>query len=121
MKIIKYIFIMIILSAIFTQYIAAEGGLFKAIREKRQAQKELPDVSKLDIKFDVAYSQSAEPLQKLDIYSPVKKEKPVPILVHIHGGGWKIGDKSMMKNHALFYASQGILFIALNYQLSPRV
>jgi arylformamidase len=121
MKIIKYIFVIVIMSAIFTQYIAVEGGLLKAVREKRQAQKELPDVSKVDTKLGVAYSQSAEPLQKLDIYSPMKKEKPVPILVHVHGGGWNIGDKSMMRNHGLFYASKGILFIALNYRLSPKV
>jgi acetyl esterase/lipase len=128
MKVLKFIFVIIIITAIFSQHLAAQdsvlqsGGLLKAWREKRQATKELETVSANVItKLDVPYLNDNDPLHKLDIYSPSKKDKPLAVLVHIHGGGWEIGDKKMMKNTGMFYASKGILFITPNYRLSPKV
>jgi len=47
---------------------------------------------------------------------PSSKNNPLPVLFHVHGGGWRTGDKKLMKATAMFYASKGILFIAPNYQ-----
>ncbi|HPA19384.1 MAG TPA: alpha/beta hydrolase [Verrucomicrobiae bacterium] len=71
-------------------------------------------------KLDVPYLDDQEPLHRLDVYIPVRKEKPLTVLVHIHGGGWEIGDKSMMRGTGLFYASHGVLFVTPNYRLSPK-
>lgn len=57
----------------------------------------------------------------MDLYFPEAKQGLLPVLVHIHGGGWTIGDKSMTRQHGLFYAGNGILFISVNYRLSPQV
>jgi arylformamidase len=73
------------------------------------------------IKLDVAYLNDKDPFHTLDVYFPPKKEKPLTVLIHIHGGGWEIGDKKMMRNTGLFYASQGVIFVTPNYRLSPKV
>ena len=43
---------------------------------------------------DIAYIEGGDPAQKLDIYVPEKSaDKPLPLVVHIHGGGWWAGSK----------------------------
>ncbi len=43
---------------------------------------------------DIAYIEGGDPAQKLDVYVPEKpSEKPLPLIVHIHGGGWWAGSK----------------------------
>ena len=41
---------------------------------------------------DVAYGD-ANPSQKLDVYL-AKSDNPLPVMVHIHGGGWRGGSKN---------------------------
>ena len=41
------------------------------------------------------YAGQDNPRQKLDLYLPEKPtEKPLPLIIYIHGGGWEGGDKS---------------------------
>jgi acetyl esterase/lipase len=43
---------------------------------------------------DVPYITDGDEAQKLDLYLPEKaSEKPLPLIVHIHGGGWRGGSK----------------------------
>jgi acetyl esterase/lipase len=43
---------------------------------------------------DIAYIEGGDVAQKLDIYVPEKPaDKPLPLLVHIHGGAWWAGSK----------------------------
>jgi acetyl esterase/lipase len=42
---------------------------------------------------DVPYG-SASPLQKLDLYLPPARQSKAPLVIWIHGGGWRTGDKS---------------------------
>lgn len=68
---------------------------------------------------DIVYG--GEERQKLDIYAPHEQKTLKPVIVHIHGGGWMIGNKKHARRHGLFYADQGIVFVAINYRLSPDV
>lgn len=45
--------------------------------------------------LDIAYASTSE-AQKFDIYLPTGKTKNVPIILNIHGGAFKIGDKAGM-------------------------
>jgi acetyl esterase/lipase len=72
-------------------------------------------------RMDQPYLNDDDPLHRLDIYFPARQRKPSAILVHLHGGGWRNGDKNRMKTAGMFFASQGIIFIAPNYRLSPAV
>jgi arylformamidase len=126
MRVFKLIFVFIILSTYVIQFLAAQdrpaqrGAILDAMR-RRQALKELRQVSGITIKQNIPYCEDPDPLQKLDIYYPINHENPVPVMIHIHGGGWRTGDKNQMKNHGIFYASHGILFVTINYRLSPKV
>jgi acetyl esterase/lipase len=43
---------------------------------------------------DIAYIEGGDEAQKLDIYLPeAPPAKPLPLIVHIHGGGWRAGSK----------------------------
>ena len=43
---------------------------------------------------DIAYIEGGDESQKLDLYLPEKApDKPLPLIVHIHGGGWRAGSK----------------------------
>ncbi len=43
---------------------------------------------------DIAYIADGDVAQRLDLYLPEKEaEKPLPLIVHIHGGGWMGGSK----------------------------
>jgi len=50
----------------------------------------------VEAKLDLAYANTENPRQKLDLYLPKlrRSEKPLPVIVFIHGGGWRGGDKS---------------------------
>jgi len=45
--------------------------------------------------FDQPYAGAANPKQKLDLYLPRerKSDQPLPVVVFIHGGAWKAGDR----------------------------
>jgi acetyl esterase/lipase len=44
---------------------------------------------------DFDYAGLNHPRQKLDLYLPEKPaDKPLPLIVYIHGGGWEAGDKT---------------------------
>jgi acetyl esterase/lipase len=64
-------------------------------------------------------SYGKDRLQKLD-YWPGATRK-APLVVYVHGGGWKRGDKSIMKGSAKLSHWQGLGYAvaSLNYRLVP--
>jgi acetyl esterase/lipase len=48
----------------------------------------------IKLERDIAYIEGGEEAQKLDLYLPeTPSEMPLPLIVHIHGGGWRAGSK----------------------------
>ena len=57
---------------------------------------------------------------KLDVYIPINDFKNRPILVLIHGGGFRSGDKKKMSQYIRFskyFASRGFVVFNINYRL----
>jgi acetyl esterase/lipase len=71
---------------------------------------------------DVRYNDAkdADERHTLDLYLP-HGAKNYPVLVFIHGGGWRAGSKNMAVAHGLTFASHGIGFVSVGYRLSPKV
>ena len=58
--------------------------------------------------------------QSLDIYMPATPG-PHPVMVMVHGGGWRLGDKAnraMWQDKAPHFNREGWVYISINYRLS---
>ena len=68
--------------------------------------------------FDLAYASTSD-AQKLDLYVPAGAG-PFPLIVYIHGGGFRSGDKELPADRGLleFYLARGYAVASLNYRLS---
>ena len=59
-----------------------------------QAPKPFQLPAGIKMEKDIAYIEGGDEAQKLDIYLPeAPPAKPLPLIVHIHGGGWRAGSK----------------------------
>ncbi len=56
----------------------------------------------------------------LDVYVP-KGLKDFPVVLFVHGGAWKWGDKSIYAGIGDSFAARGIGMVICNYRLSPKV
>ncbi len=67
---------------------------------------------------DVAYGDHEK--QAFDIWlAKSKNEKPTPLVIYIHGGGFRGGDKRGVSGKLVqSYLDQGISFASMNYRLS---
>jgi acetyl esterase/lipase len=66
---------------------------------------------------DVPYIPNGHERQKLDIYVP-PGEGLKPVIVWVHGGGWKQGSKD--RTPALGALGQGCVVVSINYRLSQH-
>ena len=68
---------------------------------------------------DVPYGEHAR--QRMDVYLP-PDPRQAPVIFMVHGGAWRIGDKSMrnvVKNKVQHWVAQGFVFVSVNYRLVP--
>ena len=61
-------------------------------------------------------------LLSLDLYVPkIKRKGLFPVMIWVHGGGWKEGDKSNKLTYKItLFISSGWIFASVNYRLSPK-
>ncbi len=78
--------------AILASSVLGSGVLAQETGLQGQAPK-IPETIRAEL--DLPYAGTDNPRQKLDLYLPKtpKSEKPLPVVAHIHGGGWEAGDK----------------------------
>ncbi len=66
---------------------------------------------------DFAYD--AHPRQKLDLYLPIGRlTQPRPLIIYLHGGGWRQGSKDDGRPLALRFVAQGYAVACVDYRLS---
>lgn len=66
-------------------------------------------------------SYGRDPLQQLDVWRATGAGGVAPLIVFVHGGGWKRGDKDNATGRfkARHYPAQGYAFASINYRLVP--
>ncbi|KNC95851.1 uncharacterized protein SPPG_08716 [Spizellomyces punctatus DAOM BR117] len=72
---------------------------------------------------NLPYTDSDDPKQKLDLFVPVREEpcqEESPIIVYIHGGAWRTGDKSEYEFLGEYFASRDFPTAVLSYRLSTK-
>ena len=67
--------------------------------------------------LDFAYGEHER--NRLDLYQPVDANA-APVMVYIHGGGWKRGDKKAVGEKVTYFTSRGWLFVSINYRFVPE-
>lgn len=93
-------------------------GAVQEVDDDQRAAPKLPADSR--VLRDLAYGRS--PKQALDVYLPAGA-KAVPLVVMVHGGAWRFGDKAMARvvdNKVARWLPQGIGFVSVNYRLLPE-
>jgi acetyl esterase/lipase len=82
---------------------------------------DLPKPAHVRIFPDLPYVPDAKPHQKLDLYlpSPVPGD-PLPLIVYLHGGGWKKGGKADGRSFAFRMVARGYAVACVDYRLSSE-
>lgn len=83
--------------------------------------KELRVYKDIEVYKDIVYYEGPDSTQKhrLDLYLPDTAN--FPVLIFIHGGGWRQGDKSTYAYLGEAFSQQGIGTVVISYRLSPEV
>ena len=84
--------------------------------QQESAEMSLKVVNNLDCFKDVQYGND-EP-QKLDIF-PAAVDR-APILVDIHGGGWRSGSRNIRSFPASSVTKAGVMWVPIDYGLAPN-
>lgn len=91
----------------------------KAVGEKPRGAAKAPPQRPVPTVADYAYGEDSV-RQKLDFWK-AESDKPTPVVVLIHGGGWMNGDKTGYGNNPIrTYLDAGISVAAVNYRFIPE-
>ena len=84
----------------------------------RGQQQQLPE--SIELLADLPYAGTDNPRQKLDLLLPLNQsDQPLPVVVFIHGGAWRNGQKEGGRRRvAPFVASGNYAGATINYRLS---
>src|SRR5262245_50371403 len=72
------------------------------------------------IQRDIAYAEPKTERRMLDVYAPAEG-KDHPVVVWIHGGGWRAGNKQGVQQKPQAFVEKGYVFVAINYRFVPQV
>ncbi len=69
---------------------------------------------------DQVYSCAGGVQRLADVYLPASSEGPFPVVIWLHGGGWRFGDRRMAPDLALFAQGAGVAVVSIDYRLSDE-
>jgi acetyl esterase/lipase len=113
--------------------VASAGPLRDRLKERRKRKSEQPpgkdegrkDPGKVSLPDgvrlvqDVPYGEDDK--QRMDVYLP-PQAAGAPVLLMVHGGGWKKGDKgasAVVQNKMVRWVPKGFILISVNYRFLP--
>lgn len=72
------------------------------------------------VRKDLVYVRRGEQPLALDLYLPAPGVKPAPLVLLVHGGGWRSGERSNMAPLAARLAARGFAAATVSYRLSGQ-
>jgi acetyl esterase/lipase len=79
-----------------------------------------PVPASLNTYKDIVYKTINNDTLKLDIYQPKNLINSHPVLIFIHGGGWRKGKKEDYLLYLISFAQKGYITATISYRLVPR-
>jgi len=82
-------------------------------------QRRVTPAAEVTVVRDVSYG--ADRKQRFDVYAP-KGVRNAPVILMVHGGAWRIGDKrsrGVVENKVARWSRAGIIVISVNYRMLP--
>jgi Esterase/lipase len=67
---------------------------------------------------DVTYAAPEGFELKADIFVPQGMPVPPPVIMFLHGGGWKVGDRKLAPDLRRYFALGGLAMVSIDYRLS---
>ncbi|QGJ68866.1 Carboxylesterase type B [Planctomycetales bacterium 10988] len=95
------------------QQMATKGSQSAKLKKTKKAQA-LP--AGVELLADLEYAEPQGKPLLLDLYRPEQFEGPLPVIVFIHGGGWKQGSKATARKMA-WIVPHGFALASINYRL----
>ncbi|MBM4017597.1 MAG: alpha/beta hydrolase [Planctomycetes bacterium] len=97
---------------------AAAAAAAAEAPQPRPAQRPPPDMSGINVSKDVEYAKAGGKALLLDLYLPRDAPGPLPLIMWVHGGAWRAGDKAQCP--ALPQVRRGYAVASINYRLSQE-
>jgi acetyl esterase len=91
-------------------------GLSLAGSYSPRARRELAN---LLVTRNVPYRESGHPAHRLDIYAPRRRSEPLPTLLYVHGGGFRLLSKETHWLFGLAFARRGFVVANIEYRMAP--
>jgi acetyl esterase/lipase len=97
-------------AASFFETLSALGQLHPAAQPKRHG---------IEVERDLVYGDDAR-WHQLDIYKPITRPRPWPVVFYAHGGAFHLLSKDTHWLMGLVFARFGYLVVNISYRLAPR-
>jgi len=94
----------------FFEGLSAAGQLHPAAAPKRHG---------VEVERDVVYGPDPR-WHQLDIYKPIHRPGPWPVVLYVHGGAFHLLSKDTHWLMGLVFARYGYLVVNISYRLAPR-
>lgn len=85
-------------------------------QSKKSRVKSLP--KGVSVLSDIEYAKPNGYSLKLDLYRPKNIKGKLPVVVFVHGGGWKNGSKNSARTRASWLAQHGFAVAGISYRLT---
>lgn len=69
---------------------------------------------------DQVYSHAAGLARLADLYIPVATNKRTPVVIWLHGGGWRFGDRRLAPDLRMFAQRSHLAVVSIDYRLSDE-
>ncbi|HVV87165.1 MAG TPA: alpha/beta hydrolase fold domain-containing protein [Kofleriaceae bacterium] len=79
-----------------------------------------PGRHQVEVDTDLRYRPGTGPEHVLDLYRPVGRPGPLPVVFYVHGGAFQILSKDTHWLMGLAFARHGYLVANISYRLAPR-